>query len=392
MPQYQCIGKLPHKRHTQFRGPTGALFNEELVSAQGFSDAYSLLYHVSTPTAVRAIMEGDPMPVREWANEVHRHHLFDTNKFAGVGGDVLESRRPLLFNDDIIISVAFPDRVGQAMYRNALRDELVYVGEGEGSLFTPWGRLRYESGDMIVIPRGTTQDWHPLTGLSHRFLILESASAITPPARYLTSSGQFSEHSPVCERDIKVPELVEPRLDRGDFPVRVKFGETINIHHLASHPFDVVGWDGCLYPYAISARDFEPVTRRIHTMPDEQQIFETVGAAICCFVNRVADYHPLSIPAPPIHSSVDVDEVLFNMGTTIFGWKGPYPGMMTFHPRGFPHGPKPGVPEATIGMKELDLNAIMVDAARPLRRTHWAQDCDDPGYPTLWLSENEAAE
>ena len=185
---------------------------------------------------------------------------------------------------------------------------------------------------MIVIPRGTTQDWHPAPG-PQKMLVMETRQPITIPTRYLTPTGQFSEHSPVCERDVRVPKLNPPRVERGDFAVHVKVGDAISIYHVAWHPFDVVGWDGCLYPYAINMDDFEPVARRIHTMPDEQQIFATDGAAICCLVPRPMDWHADAIPAPPYHSSIDVDEIIFNMGDRFMGWTRPAMGVMTFHPR-----------------------------------------------------------
>jgi homogentisate 1,2-dioxygenase len=361
-----------------------------MFTMQGFGDIYSLLYHAHPPTEVLEIEPSIPVPTLEWTCESHRHHLLDAAALAG-GGNFFESRRPLFFNDDITVSIASPDRSDECFYRNALCDELVGVGKGEGELHTPFGVIRYGPGDLIVIPRGTTQFWKFDASSEQLLLVIESKSTITPPSRYLTRLGQFAFHSPISERDVRAPQFVEPRVQRGRFRIRIKTGDQLTVYHYARHPFDALGWDGYLYPYAINMREFEPVTRRIHTMPDQAQIFETNGAAICCLVPRLLDYHPKAIPAPPYHSSVDVDEIIFNMSSTFMGWKRPSLGVMTFHPRGIVHGSKPGGYEGSIGMKEFDAFALMIDAANPLKLTRYAQQCDDVSYPSVWLEEPAAA-
>ncbi len=383
MPQFRSAGKVPPKRHTQFRDSDGKLAFEEMFTTQGFGDIYSLLYHVSAPTDVLEIEASRAVDLTEWTCESHRHHLLDTQELRSAG-DFFSSRRPLLFNDDIIVSIASPHERDDTFYRNAGCDEFVCVGKGEGVLETPFGSLPYGPGDMIIVPRGTLQQWMPEAGSTNRLLIVESTTSITPPARYLSRLGQFSFHSPICERDFRTPEFREPRVERGRFKVQIKLNQALTTYYYGWHPFDVIGWDGYLYPYAVNMRDFEPITRRIHTMPDEQQIFETQGAAICCLVKRLLEYHPAAIPAPPYHVSIDVDEVVFNMGDRFMGWSRPSLGVMTFHPRGIVHGPKPGSYEGSIGMKEFDGTAIMVDAVKPLKLTRFAQQCDDPTYPDVW--------
>jgi homogentisate 1,2-dioxygenase len=390
MGQYRCAGEVPHKRHTQLRDPNGQLLHEEMITAKGFSDFYSLLYHVSPPTEVRAIEAEAPLNIEEWDCGMHRHHLFDTQTLPSVGS-YFDSRRALLFNDELVVSIAAPNQRDKTMYRNALADELVVVAEGAGTLNSQFGRLAYEAGDLVVIPRGTTQDWE-LAPVAHRLLIIESTTPIVPPPSYQVGRGQFSEHSPYCERDLKAPELVTPRVERGDFAIRVKVGHQINRYHLAWHPYDVAGWDGCFYPYSLNMRDFEPITRRIHTMPDEHTVFLTNSAAICCIVPRILEYHPLAIPAAPHHSSIDIDEVMFYMGHGNKGWTRATAGVTTFHPRGIPHGPKPGLYEGSIGMKEFDGKSIMMDSLKPLRIARAGKDCDDPSYPYIWLGEKPSAE
>lgn len=386
MPQYRSAGRIPPKRHTQMYEANELAF-EEMHTLHGFSDIYSLLYHRSAPTEVLEILPAQSIGAAPWPEAGHRHHLLNSLGMTG-GGTFLENRRPLLQNQDIVISTASPDRSDKDFYRNGLCDELICVDSGAGELCTPYGTLTYGSGDMIVVPRGTTQFWRLSEGVVHRFLVVESKTTITPPARYLSRLGQFSFHSPICERDVRGPELSVARSERGRFKIRVKMGEELTDYVYATHPFDVIGWDGYVYPYTINMRDFEPITRRIHTMPDEQQIFETGGAAICCLVPRLLDYHPDAIPAPPFHSSADVDEVIFNMGEKFMGWKGGSSGVITFHPRGIVHGAKPGGYAGSIGMKEFDGTAIMIDAERPLHLTRFAEQCDDPTYPAVWRGNN----
>jgi homogentisate 1,2-dioxygenase len=389
MPQYRKEGKIPHKRHTQLRDENGKLAYEEMVTFQGFEDIYSLLYHASPPAEAEVSGPLEPFPMEVWERKEFRHHLLDTMAGRTEGG-YFETRRTLLFNEDVTVSVASPSRKDGFLFRNALCDELVCVGRGEGELHSPFGVLSYGPGDLIVIPRGVTQEWCPKAGSDSSLLVMESTTTITPPARYLNRLGQFTFHSPVCERDVRTPVLPAPRLESGRFQVRVKLGSKTADHYCLNHPFDVSGWDGYLYPYAINMEDFEPLTRRIHTMPDDQQIFEAAGVAVCCLVPRLLDYHPDAIPAPPYHSSVDIDEVIFNMGESFMGWTRPAMGVTTFHPRGIVHGPKPGGYEGSIGMKDFDGTAIMIDTLKPLVLTQDAERCDDPSYKDVWTVKETA--
>lgn len=388
MPYYRSEGRLPHKRHTQFRDDAGALYKEEMVTAQGFAGNYALLYHINAPTEVRAIEPLADRPLQPLADASHRNRALNTAALRA-SGDVLDSRQVLFFNQRLVVATATPDRDTEAFYRNGLADELVYVATGHGTLATQWGEIAYQPHDMLVIPRSTTQQWRHDPG-EQRFYILESRDPIAPCRRYRNADGQFSEHSPVCERDIKAPVLGPADASRGDFPVRVRMGQRLDLYHLAWHPFGVVGWDGALYPYAINMADFEPMTRRIHTMPDDHQLFETAGAAICCFVPRLLDYHPDAVIAPPIHSSVDVDEIVIHTtDTEFFGWQVPGPGLTTFHPRGLPHGPKPGAVEASLNVRKADGMALMFDIFDPLTLAAAVGDCEDPNYPMVWRTRDD---
>jgi homogentisate 1,2-dioxygenase len=382
MPYYRRVGEIPNKRHTQHRQASGALYHEELMGAEGFDGLSSILYHIAPPTGVQTIKAQPPVELQEYVGDVLRHHRFQTSDLS-VSGDFLTARVPAFFNDDVVVSICTPDRATEAFYRNGECDELVYVHEGAGELLTPFGAIAYRQYDWIVIPRGTTVEWRP-SGGQERLLIMESMTDIHPPSRYLSGRGQFLESSPYCERDLRGPEHRDPIDETGSFEVRVKSRRLVTGYWLDRHPFDVVGWDGCFYPYALNALDFEPIVQRIHTMPNVHQIFSTGGAAICNFVPRKADYHPLSIVAAPNHSSVDCDEILYLVSGQLSGRVGDGPGTTTLHPRGIPHGPKPGTYEKSIGIEEHKAIALMIDTFRPLKIAEPAMACDDPTYPAAW--------
>ncbi len=380
---YRQVGEVPRTRHTQMRRPSGELYQEELVSTLGFDGASSLLYHLGAPTSVRSIKSEPSAKLVPFARDVVRHHRFHTMEVS-TPGDFLSARTPFFFNADIVVSVCTPDRPSEGFYRNGSCDELVFVHEGEGTLRSPFGSVRYGANDWVYIPRTTTVQWIP-SDAPQRLLITESIADIAPPARYFSKSGQFLESAPLSERAIRGPEYQEPIEESGEFHVFVKHGQLVSGYSLSRHPFDVIGWDGCFYPYAINVFDFQPMVQAVHTMPNVHEIFQTAGAAICNFVPRLADFHPLAIPAAPAHSSVDCDEIVYLVSGKMMNRVGDGPGTMTLHPRGIPHGPKPGTYERSIGQTERDGVAINIDAFRPLELTVQAVEIDDPAYPTAWL-------
>jgi homogentisate 1,2-dioxygenase len=383
MTYYQRVGEVPKTRHTIFRQSSGELYHEEMMGTEGFEGHSSLLYHIAAPTRVQAIKAQPPVELREYAGDVLRHHRFMFGDLS-VSGDFYSARVPAFFNDDVTISISTPDRPSEAFHRNGDSDEMIYVHEGAGEMLTQFGAVPYRQYDWVYIPRNTIVDWRP-TG-PERLVVIESLTNIRPPSHYLSPNGQFLEAAPYCERDLRGPEL-RPAIDEsGNYEIRIKTRRLVTSYWVERHPFDVVGWDGCFYPYAINAFDFLPITHAIHTMPNIHQIFATGGAAICNIVPRPADYHPLGIPAAPNHSSVDCDEVLYLVGGAPVGRIGDGPGTTTFHPRGIPHGPKPGTYERSIGIKEHSAIALMVDTFRPLKVAETAMECDDSTYPNAWVA------
>lgn len=383
MPHYFSLGKIPHKRHTQFRKPDGGLFSEQLFSTEGFSSDSSLLYHIHPPTQI--IKTEPPVNVMPQIAEekMLKHRSFQGFKVKKEN-DFLESRKPVLVNNDCIISLAAPAKgtIGY-FHKNADADEVIFIHEGSGILHTQYGEISFSYGDYLVIPRGSVYQV-TFESEDNRLLIIESHSPVRFPKKYLSPYGQLLEHSPYCERDIRPPQDLITIDETGDFLIKTKKnGMQYGIHY-KTHPFDVVGWDGYCYPFAFSIHDFEPITGRIHQPPPVHLTFEARNFVICSFVPRLYDYHPDSIPAPYNHSNIDSDEVLYYVDGEFMSRKHVERGMITLHPGGIPHGPHPGAVEKSIGKKETGELAVMIDTFHPLKITKEALDIEDVNYVMSW--------
>ncbi len=384
MPFYYQLGKIPAKRHIQYRKPDGNLYAEELISTEGFSSLYSLVYHCHPPTLVKDI--GTPYPFAPKAaiekNLQNRSFLTFNSK---PHDDYLSSRTYLLFNSDLYISSAAPKKsMTDYFFKNADADEVIFIHEGAGTLKTVYGQIQFEYGDYLVIPRGTIYQMH-FNNENNRLFIVESFSPIRPPKRYLNQYGQFLEHSPYCERDIKLPQNLETNDAEGDFKVMIKKQDMIYPYTYATHPFDAIGWDGFQYPFGFSIHNYEPITGRVHMPPPIHQTFEGHNFVICSFVPRLFDYHPLSVPAPYNHSNVDSDEILYYVDGDFMSRKHVERGMISLHPKGIPHGPHPGTVEKSLGAKETKELAVMIDPFYPLKITEEAMKMEDPGYYKSWV-------
>ncbi len=383
MPHYHTLGQIPHKRHTQFRKPDGKLYSEQLFSTEGFSSHYSLLYHCHPPTEI--IKVDEPYNV---APSVAEEKMLKHRSFQGFNiqpeTDYLKSRKLVLVNSDCHISLAAPQQsTKDYFYKNADADELLFIHEGSGILHTQYGHLRFGYGDYIVIPRGTIYQVE-FSNRENRLFIVESFSPLRFPKRYLSPYGQLLENSPFCERDIRQPQNLETIDQAGDFTILVKKKGIMYPIHYGHHPFDVVGWDGCEYPFALSIHDFEPITGRVHQPPPVHQTFEGHNFVVCSFCPRMFDYHPLAVPAPYNHSNIDSDEVLYYVDGDFMSRKHVTRGMITLHPAGIPHGPHPGAVEKSLGAKETKELAVMVDTFHPLQITKEALGIEDQQYVMSW--------
>jgi homogentisate 1,2-dioxygenase len=390
MPYYRSVGEVPRKRHTQFRQPDGSLYAEELMGQEGFSSDSSLLYHRHLPTAIVAAQEYTPPAASRSPNLPLKPRHLRTHKLDGAGADPILGRQHLLANDDVRISYVVADRPSP-LYRNAVGDECLYVESGAARIESTFGVLGVTAGDYVIIPTSVVYRIVPVAPDPVRLLVIEASGHIGPPKRYLSVRGQFLEHSPYCERDVRGPEA--PLLvEETDVEVYVQHRRGWTRHVYANHPFDVVGWDGHLYPWAFSIHDFEPITGRLHQPPPVHQTFQGPNFVICSFVPRKVDYHPLAVPVPYNHHNVDSDEMLFYTGGNYEARRGSgiAQGSISLHPAGFTHGPQPGAPERAIGAESFDELAVMVDTFRPLDLCAPALSCEDAGYAWTWAGRHLA--
>jgi homogentisate 1,2-dioxygenase len=383
MAYYVKMGRIPHKRHTQFRQEDGSLYYEQLMGTKGFSSIQSLIYHINQPTQIKKAEKICDVRYEFEERGPLRHRHFRTWN-TEVGGDFLSARKIFMANDDLAFGVARPNRQMDYFYRNGEGDEMLFVHEGTGKIESIFGELSFGPGDYLVIPIGTTYRV-VLESEEARFLIVESNSSIVTPKRYRNEFGQLLEHSPFCERDIRTPERLEPKNEKGEFEIRVRAQGMMTSYTYDFHPLDAVGWDGYLYPYAFSIHDFEPITGRVHQPPPVHQTFEGHNFVICSFVPRLYDYHPEAIPAPYVHSNVDSDEVLYYVDGDFMSRRGVEEGSITLHPCGLPHGPHPGKIEESIGKKETRELAVMIDTFRPLYIVKDVHPLEVEDYMSSWL-------
>ena len=384
MPYYTSAGSIPHKRHTQFRDKNGKLYSEQLFSTEGFSNDYSLLYHLHPPTVITQTESHVDLTPKLAASQSLQHRAFEGFQVIPVS-DFIMSRQPVLVNRDCHIVLASPQQgTPDYFYKNADADEIIFVHEGSGRLLTQYGELIFSYGDYIVIPRGTIYQINFDTA-DNRLLITESFSPVRFPKKYISKNGQLLENAPYCERDIRKPVFAAPKDEKGDFIIRIKKQGLLYTLHYAFHPFDVIGWDGCAWPFILSIHDFEPITGRVHQPPPVHQTFEGNNFVVCSFVPRLYDYHPAAIPAPYNHSNIDSDEVLYYVDGDFMSRKLVTRGMITLHPSGIPHGPHPGTVEKSIGAKETKELAVMIDTFHPLQLTEQALSIENPDYVKSWM-------
>lgn len=386
MPFYHHLGKIPHKRHTTFRKDDGTYHYEQLFGTVGFDGMASLLYHNYRPTMVRDILGQKDLRPRVKVEKNMMARLLQGYQVKSEK-DFLESRKGILLNRDIVISLAAPlESQKDYFYKNADADEVIFIHEGSGKLRTMLGNIDFKYGDYLVIPRGMIYKMDFDTS-NNRLLIVESFSPIYTPKRYRNDFGQLLEHSPYCERDMRPPSELETYDEKGEFLIKIRKEGIVYDYVYASHPFDVVGWDGYNFPYALSIHDFEPITGRIHQPPPVHQTFQAAGFVVCSFVPRLYDYHPESVPAPYNHSNIDSDEVLYYVDGDFMSRNDIQKGDITLHQGGIPHGPAPGAMERSIDQTKTEELAVMIDTFKPLQLTDEALRIDDGKYYKSWLEK-----
>ncbi len=410
MAYYVRLGQVPQKRHVQFRRPDGALYSEELFGTEGFVGPTSTMYHIHPPTQVSGWKKLYSTKVEYVETDIMRmRHL----KSAQVKphGDPVTGRVVLFGNADCEMAVCNPKEEMGYHYKNAQGDECIFVHFGSGTCYTLMGTLKFGPKDYIIIPKGVTYRMvfdkpAPDAGAGKegeaaklgtpdmpygKFLVIETAngSHYQPPRRYLSKdTSQFLEHSPYCERDLRVPEMPLTFDEKGEFEVRIKARDLVHSYIYPYHPLDLVGWDGCYYPYCFNIDDFAPIVGKLHMPPPIHQTFEAHNFVICSFCPRMLDFHPQAIPVPYNHSNLDSDEVLYYVEGNYKARKGIEQGSLTAHPQGIPHGPHPGTIEKSLGATFTNELAVMCDTFRPLFPTKAALEIDDPAYPASWQGEH----
>jgi homogentisate 1,2-dioxygenase len=384
---YVKVGKVPPKRHITFYKDDGkSLYREELFSTLGFSGIYSNKYHIYMPTQVKKIGESPGNDSNDWPDAPLQYYHFFTEK-KKTGGDILSSRNEFLKNDNCVISTANVSEDSDFFFRNSYAHELIFVHRGEGEFLSEYGRLPFEKWDYIVVPKGTTYQIKFDNYDDNKLMMVESSTPFDIPRHFRNEYGQLTEEAPYYERDFKVPQFSEPVDNQGDFELILKLRDRYFKYLLPNHPFDVVGWDGFLYPYTFNLKEYAPKVGKIHLPPPVHLMFTTKHFVVCNFVPRLYDYHPQSIPAPYYHSNVDSDEVLYYVHGDFMSRKGIKEGSITLHPMGIPHGPQPGKTEASIGKKETDEYAVMIDTFESLRVTKNVKDTMVKDYSQSWLDE-----
>jgi homogentisate 1,2-dioxygenase len=383
MPIYHQLGTMPPKRHITFRKDSGGLYYEELIGNKGFVGPSSLLYHVQHPTQVRSVKLLKEILWEEDSDHTFRHRHFKTAQLKPVTS-LTADRIPLLFNNDVALAFAQPTKEDEYFYRNAQGDEIVYISDGEGVLESQLGEIPFRQGDYLVIPRGILHRYR-FTKTPLKCLVIESRGYVRTPKRYRNEHGQLMESAPYSERDIRRPQDLQVIDQKGDFVIVVKKENRLTEFVLDHHPFDVVGWDGYYYPWAFNINDFEPRVGRVHLPPPTHQTFEGDNFVVCSFCPRPYDFDPRAVPVPYNHSNVMSDEVLYYASSEFMSRKGIEYGSVTLHPDGVPHGPHPGRTEQSLGQKETNELAVMVDTFHTLKVSRQAIGIEDPHYFQSWV-------
>ncbi|MEV7510153.1 cupin domain-containing protein [Streptomyces sp. NPDC091201] len=409
MPHYRNVGRYPPKRHIHWCGPEGLPLVEELLGDDGFTGESALLYHAHDPAGVKAIDPWEPPSTTTGPPAPHAALHFPRSPAPedGTAADAVRHRVMLVGGRSLRVWRAVAT-TASPLYRNATADECAYVESGTARLHTSMGHLDVGPGDLVVVPAGVVHAWHPLRGQPPeatpaadpgrrtppaatdaapplRLTLFEAAGRIGPPARYVSPHGLLLEGSPYCERDLRHPHAPQT-VEEAAATVLTRHGHHGTAITYRHHPFDVVGWTGTLYPYALNIADCEPVNARLHAPPPVHQVFSMPGADLIAFTPRLLEYHPLAVKVPYQHVNLGGDELLlfadgdFSSRTE----SGVRKGSVAVFPPGIPHGPPPGLSEATRTHRETAEWTLLLDGHERLEPGLDALPMLDPGYPLTW--------
>ncbi|MCL5439463.1 MAG: homogentisate 1,2-dioxygenase [Candidatus Thermoplasmatota archaeon] len=379
---YYKQGKVPEFRHT-FDSKDNIL-KEELFGEESFDGLYSLLYHFGEPTRVKDISREEKKEFDPSDDNITKHRHLVTSKLERKG-NFINGRQYLFWNNRIRIGISKPAEKMSAYMRNALAEELLFFHRGKGKLSTIFGWISLFEGDYVYIPKGTT--FFLDTSEDAEILFMESFDRIDLPGRYLNRYGQLREGTPYYTRDFRLPILYEIIPANRYKKVYVDYDTYYMVEDRDTLVFDVAGWDGYLYPYAINIDRMAPIVGKLHQPPPVHENFSGKSFMVGTFLPRPFDFHPRSIPISYYHNNIDTDEFLFYSSGNFMSRKGIEPGSITLHVRGIIHGPQPGAVEASIGAKSTDEKAVMIEAYEPLQLTKTALKIEDKDYMKSWSKE-----
>ncbi len=375
---YVKQGNMPQSRHTY--GDINGVLREELFGEESFDGPYSLLYHSGEPTEVNAIEKKGKDGIRE-SKKIAAHKHYNALSYPRQGS-FITGRKVIMYNDRLRIGTLQPSKTMDVLMRNALFETIFFVHHGSGELFSPFGNLKFGKGDYVYIPKGLTF----LLDYTRDFtaFFLESRDRISIPPRYLNMYGQLKEGSPYYTRDFRHPVL-EGFRETGIRDVWVDFDDHFIVERREKTMFDVVGWDGYLYPFSVNVESFSPIVGKIHMPPPVHEHFSGKSFMLGTFLPRLFDFHPNAIPISYYHNNIDTDEVLFYSTGNFMSRRGISAGSITVHVRGIIHGPQPGAVEGAIGKKSTDETAVMIEAYDPLKFTEFADTIEDDSYMKSWI-------
>lgn len=388
MPFYHRLGEIPPVKHTTFYKPDGtSLYREELVSSKGFSGVYSNVYHHDLPNSMKAYKDLKLPRSETWRDAPTLYMHSNTDKHRD-SGNYITARRSYLENTGCKISIAHVNEATDTFYRNVRAAEFIFIHHGSGVLYSQFGKNPFGPGDQIVIPRGIIYRMSFASLEQVKLVVLESDTAFEIPGHFRNDYGQMEEHAPYSERDLRPPEYTEPIVEKGEYPLIVKANDQYTEYTLTNHPFDVVGWDGYLYPFSFNIKNYHPKVGRIHLPPPVHLLYRTGSFVICNFVPRPFDFHENAIPAPYFHNNIDSDEVLYYLDGDFMSRKGVVSGSLTFHPGGLTHGPQPGRTEDSIGVAQTEEYALMIDTYSPLKPTMAMRASLVDDYYKSWMTND----
>ncbi len=344
---------------------------ERELGKEGFFGPVTHMYHRNAPTGWSRF-EGELKP-----------RAFDTTHFGEFGPSPWDARR-LLFNAHVKMRIWELQTSMDHLVRNADGDELLFIHSGSGHLYCDYGHLEITEGDYIVLPRGTM--WRIESAAVMRLLLIEATNS----SYMLPDKGLLGPNAIFDPAMMDVPAINQRFLDQQDdseWTVRVQSRARISQITFPFNPLDAIGWKGDLCPVRINWRDIRPLmSHRYHLPPSAHTTFVANRFVVCTFVPRPFESDPAALKVPFFHNNDDFDEVIFYHQGEFFSRDNIHPGMISFHPGGFTHGPHPKALKNAFTPKApaTDEVAVMLDSRDSLNVDEAAESIEWHGYVDSW--------